>query len=108
MGEVIQVGIQQLLGQIIYSPLKLNKLVKSKNISLVFLALPTTNRSKRNKIIEKLNKYKVVVKTLPSISEIIDGRITVSDIKDDFKDKKVDQALDMLVRHFKELTEEEV
>ena len=30
----------------------------------------------------------------------------VSDIKDDFKDKKVDQALDMLVRHFKELTEE--
>ena len=30
----------------------------------------------------------------------------VSDIKDDFKDKKVNQALDMLVRHFEELTEE--
>lgn len=77
-----QLHKQILLGQIIYSPLKLDKLVKSKNISLVFLALPTTNRSKRNKIIEKLNRYKVVVKTLPSISEIIDGRITVSDIKD--------------------------
>ena len=37
---------------------------------------------KRNKIINKLNKFKLVVKTLPSISEIIDGRVTVSDIKD--------------------------
>jgi len=31
---------------------------------------------------------------------------TVSDIKDDFKDTKVNEALDMLVRHFKELVEE--
>ena len=48
----------------------------------MFLALPTINRIKRNKIIEKLNLYKLAVKTLPSISEIVDGRITVSDIKD--------------------------
>ena len=34
------------------------------------------------KIIEKLNKHKLIVKTLPSISEIVDGRITISDIKD--------------------------
>ena len=27
-------------------------------------------------------KYKLIVKTLPSISEIIDGRVTISDIKD--------------------------
>ena len=36
----------------------------------------------RNKIIEKLNKHKLVVKTLLNISEIVDGRITISDIKD--------------------------
>tara|TARA_R100001086_G_scaffold246196_1_gene178086 strand:- start:619 stop:888 length:270 start_codon:yes stop_codon:yes gene_type:complete len=38
--------------------------------------------------------------------ELEDIQNAVSDIKDDFKDKKVDQALDMLVRHFKELIEE--
>ena len=48
----------------------------------MFLALPTIDRNKRNKIIEKLNQYKIIVKTLPTISEIVDGRITVSDIKD--------------------------
>ena len=44
--------------------------------------MPSIERHKRNQIIKKLNKYKLVVKTLPSISEIIDGRVTVSDIKD--------------------------
>ena len=44
--------------------------------------MPSINRNKRNKIIENLNKHKLSVKTLPSISEIVDGRISVSDIKD--------------------------
>jgi FlaA1/EpsC-like NDP-sugar epimerase len=71
-----------LLGQNIYSPLRLEKLVQTKDISLVFLALPSISRSRRNQIIESLNKYKLNVKTLPSISEIVDGRITLSDVKD--------------------------
>ena len=44
--------------------------------------MPSINRSRRNQIIENLNNYKLVVKTLPSISEIVDGRISISDIKD--------------------------
>ena len=71
-----------LLSQTIFSPLKLEQLVKNKNIDLVFLAMPSISRSKRNKIIENLNKYQLVIKTLPSISEILDGRINISDIKD--------------------------
>ena len=77
-----QLHRQILLGKVIYSPSKLEKLIKTKNVNLVFLALPTINRVKRNQIIEKLNKYKLVVKTLPSISEIADGKITLSDVKD--------------------------
>ncbi len=77
-----QLHRQIILGKIIYSPSKLEKLIKNKNVNIVFLALPTIDRSKRNKIIEKLYSYKIIVKTLPSISEIIDGRISVSDIKD--------------------------
>ena len=73
---------QVLLGQKIFSLGNLEKLVKTKNINLVFLALPLISRIKRNQIIEKLSQFKIIVKTLPSISEIVDGRITVSDIKD--------------------------
>ena len=71
-----------LLGQTIYSLPDLKKLLITKEVSLVFLAMPSIARNKRNQIIKKLNQYKLAVKTLPSISEIIDGRVTVSDIKD--------------------------
>ena len=77
-----QLHRQVLLGQTIYASSKLEKLIQTKDIHFVFLALPTVGRSKRNQIIEKLNQYKISVKTLPSISEIVDGRITISDIKD--------------------------
>ena len=49
---------------------------------MVLLALPSINRIKRNQIIENLNKHKIIVKTLPSIQDIVDGKISVSDIKD--------------------------
>ena len=77
-----QLHRQVLLGKTVYSPSKLEKLSQVKNISLVFLALPSINRSTRNRIIENLSKYKLICKTLPSISEIVDGKITISDIKD--------------------------
>ena len=73
---------QTMLGQTVYNPLMINKLINKKNIDLVLLALPSITRIKRNQIIERLNKYKVIVKTLPSIQDIVDGKISVSDIKD--------------------------
>ena len=73
---------QVMLGQNIYSPSGLEKLLKTKDINLIFLAQPSTSRHKRNQIIQELNKYKLIVKTLPSISEIVDGRIKISNIRD--------------------------
>ena len=71
-----------LLNKSIFSSLNLQRLITSKKVSLVFLAIPSIGRNRRNQIIHKLNKFKLIVKTLPSISEIIDGRVTISDIKD--------------------------
>jgi len=73
---------QILLGQTIYDPLKIDKLIDSKNIDIVLLALPSINRIKRNQIINQLNKFKIIVKTLPSIQDVVNGKISVSDIKD--------------------------
>ena len=77
-----QLQSQTLLGKPIFSPLLIEKLLKTKNITLVFLALPSISVGKRNEIIKNLSKYKLIVKTLPSISEIADGRINISDVKD--------------------------
>ena len=73
---------QKILGQIVYDPSNIEKLINKKNIDLVLLALPSITRQKRNQIINTLNNLKVIVKTLPSIQDIIDGKVSVSDIKD--------------------------
>ena len=82
LDDNVKLQKQVLLGQTIYSLLDLEKLLITKEVNLVFLAMPSIVRNKRNEIIKKLNQYKLAVKTLPTISEIIDGRVTVSDIKD--------------------------
>ncbi len=73
---------QTILGQIVFDPTKIDKLVYTKNIDEVLLALPSITRQRRNQIIDSLNKYKIIVKTLPSIQDIVGGKISVSDIKD--------------------------
>ena len=73
---------QKILGQTIYNPLNINELINRKNIYLVLLALPSITRQKRNQIISNLNKFKLIVKTLPSVQDIVDGKVSISDIKD--------------------------
>tara|TARA_B100000787_G_scaffold16645_1_gene11693 strand:- start:255 stop:2237 length:1983 start_codon:yes stop_codon:yes gene_type:complete len=73
---------QSVLGQTVYDPLNVDELINKKNTDIVLLALPLITRSKRNQIIDSLNKYKVTVKTLPSVQDIVEGKISVSDIKD--------------------------
>src|SRR6056300_675185 len=73
---------QKILCQTVYDPLNIDKLIHKKNIDLVLLALPTITRQKRNQIINNINKHKVIVKTLPSVQDIVDGKVTISDIKD--------------------------
>ena len=73
---------QLILGQTVYDPLDINKIINLKSVDLVLLALPSISRAKRNQIIDNLNRNKIIVKTLPSVQDIVDGKISVSDIKD--------------------------
>ena len=73
---------QIILGQTVYDPLNIEKLVNNKSVDLILLALPSITRQKRNQIINNLNKFKLIVKTLPSVQDIVEGKVSVSDIKD--------------------------
>jgi FlaA1/EpsC-like NDP-sugar epimerase len=73
---------QVLQGHQIYSPLKIANLIKSKEVQLVLLALPNIPRSRRSEILKNLSDYSLQVKTLPTVIDIIQGRVSLSDIKD--------------------------
>jgi FlaA1/EpsC-like NDP-sugar epimerase len=73
---------QVLQGQEIYSPLKIADLIKSKEVQLILLALPSISRPRRNEILKNLSNYPLQVQTLPTVADIIQGRVSLSDIKD--------------------------
>jgi FlaA1/EpsC-like NDP-sugar epimerase len=73
---------QVLQGQEIYPPLKIVDLIKSKEVQLILLALPSISRSRRNEILKNLNNYPLQVKTLPTVTDIVEGKVSLSDVKD--------------------------
>ncbi len=79
--DISQQGCQ-IDGKLIYPPEKLKDLIKGKSISLVLLALPSTPRKKRNKIIQNLTKYKIAVRTIPEISDIAKGKSLITELAD--------------------------
>jgi FlaA1/EpsC-like NDP-sugar epimerase len=73
---------QVLQGQEIYSSLKVPDLIKSKEVQLILLAIPSISRSRRNDILKNLSNYPLEVKTLPTVGDIIQGRVSLSDVQD--------------------------
>jgi FlaA1/EpsC-like NDP-sugar epimerase len=66
----------------IFSSLKVDDLINYKGVQLVLLALPSISRSRRKDILKNLSNYPLEVKTLPTVADIINGRVYLSDIKD--------------------------
>lgn len=66
----------------IYSPSDLGSLVPTLNITMVFLALPSVSRRRRNEILSKIREFHVSVRTLPSMTELVLGNVGISDLRE--------------------------
>jgi FlaA1/EpsC-like NDP-sugar epimerase len=73
---------QVLNGVKIFPPDEISSLANSLNISDVLLALPSVSRQRRNAILDLISKSKLAVRTLPSVTDLAQGKVTASDIKE--------------------------
>ena len=69
-------------GLSIYSPADLEGLVSSLQVSTVLLAIPSVSRHRRNEMIGQMLSAHVQVRTLPSVSELAQGRVSTSDLRE--------------------------
>lgn len=65
----------------VYSPNDLHCLIDTHSVRQVLLALPSIGRSQRRSVLEKLAEYKVHVKTVPNLPDIISGE-SVENLRD--------------------------
>jgi FlaA1/EpsC-like NDP-sugar epimerase len=61
---------------------KLDGIIKKNNIEDVLIAIPSTSGGKIREIIEACKISKVKFKTLPSLSDIVNGNVSVTQIKE--------------------------
>jgi len=73
---------QSINGINVVSKIDLERLIEKKNVTKVLLAIPTLSRKKRNKIIHFLEFYPVLVLSLPSVSELAKGNISIGDLRE--------------------------
>lgn len=69
-------------GKPVWSRDDLEKKVRDFDISDIVIALPDLSRTKRNKIVEQLKELKVRVMLLPPVMHVLDGRISISDLRE--------------------------
>ncbi|AOG12719.1 MULTISPECIES: polysaccharide biosynthesis protein [unclassified Agrobacterium] len=66
----------------IYDPSDLENLVTTLSINSVLLAMPRITRRRRNEILMSIRKVHVAVRTLPSLVELAQGKVSVSDLRE--------------------------
>ncbi len=69
-------------GQPIYNPTDLDNLATTLNISDVLLAMPGLTRRRRNEILGQIRVAKVAVRTLPSVTDLAQGKVSISDLRE--------------------------
>ena len=68
-------------GKKIFDPKNLEQIIKTKKISYIFLAIPSAKKIKKTQILKEVSKHKLNVKTIPSITDLAKGNVTISDIR---------------------------
>ncbi len=70
----------QIMGLKVYPSNNLEKLIISMEIEEVLLAMPSTSRERRNEIVNSLESYPIMVRTVPAVSELAQGNLKIDDL----------------------------
>ena len=65
----------------IYPFSDLKDIIKKRKVKAILLAIPSLSEQRKRDLLKKLSKYPVEVKLLPSLSEIVSGRVSIENIR---------------------------
>ena len=93
----------------VVSPDNLGELIIKRKVMEILIALPSVSRIRRREIINSLEKYQLRVRSLPSVSELTEGSVEVSDlhvisIKDLLGRESVNSETNILSTNIKDKT----
>jgi FlaA1/EpsC-like NDP-sugar epimerase len=63
-----------------HSPDDLQSLIDKKNVKEVLIAIPSLTRARRREIVNFLEPYPVLVRSLPGVSQLAQGKVKINDL----------------------------
>lgn len=72
----------RIAGVKVYASSELARIIDKCHVEKVLLAMPTATRTQRRQIIEQLEPLPVKVQSVPSIEEMINGQLKISDVQE--------------------------
>lgn len=73
---------QHLDGVQIHSNDDLGQLIAVLDVDTILLALPRISRQQRERVVRRLDGISVAVLTLPAVQELVDGKVSVTDLRE--------------------------
>lgn len=72
----------EVAGAGIFSPLYIAEVLAQENFELVLLAIPSATRMRRSEIICDFGRFKVPVKTIPSMLDLVNGSAKIDEVRE--------------------------
>ncbi|APD91153.1 nucleoside-diphosphate sugar epimerase [Alteromonas mediterranea] len=72
----------QIEGHLVLAVEDLKSIIQHERVEKILLALPSTSRARRNRILQKLEVYSVKVQTIPGMADVVAGAVNVDQVKD--------------------------
>jgi FlaA1/EpsC-like NDP-sugar epimerase len=66
----------------IHNPAELDEVLADVHVTDVLLAVPSITRQRRNEILNDLKPHKLSVRTLPGLSDLATGKVTLNDVRE--------------------------
>ena len=70
------------LGLKVYTGSDFESVYQKFNLDEVLIALPSASRARQREVVELLEPFKIPVRTLPGLMDLVGGQISISDIRD--------------------------
>lgn len=66
----------------VYSPSEIERLANQYGVKIVLLAMPSASRGARAEILQRLEHLPVHVRTIPGVTDMVNGNATINEIRD--------------------------
>ena len=92
----------------VYSHKSIEDVIRIHDISDILITTPLSDIHKRKELIKFLNQFNIGIRLLPSINDLVSGKVTISDFKNidvrDILDRKIEVNTLALKEQFKNKT----